>query len=94
MCFTANHKAGVFTLATSKSQVRDDIIRYWHRFKDPNLDPKERFATPIRLLEKLYSLNSKRVDTLFHVAKLREYQQQYTTAKVMYLAVLAGLTPS
>jgi tetratricopeptide (TPR) repeat protein len=93
MCFTANHKAGVFTLATSKSQVRDDIIRYWHRFKDPNVDPKERFATPIRLLEKLYSLNNKRVDTLFHVAKLREYQQQYSTAKVMYLAVLAGLKP-
>ena len=94
MCFTAHHKAGVFTLATSKSQVRDDIFRYWHRFKDPNVDPKEKFATPIRLLEKLSSLNSTFVQPLFHVAKLREYQQQYSTAKAMYLTVLAGLVPT
>lgn len=35
MTFSAHNRTGVFTLASSKSRGRDDVFRYWHRFRWP-----------------------------------------------------------
>ena len=45
MCFSANARCGVFTFAFRKSQERDELFRYWHRYKDPYHDPTEVYAT-------------------------------------------------
>jgi tetratricopeptide (TPR) repeat protein len=45
------------------------------------------------LLEKVFSVDTKKIDPIFHVAKLREQQNQLATAKGIYLAVLDSLGP-
>lgn len=92
MCFTDSNRAAVVTLASSSSRERDIVFRYWHRFKVPAANPTELYSTPIRLLEKLHSLNSKVMEPLFHVAKLREQQLQFAMARAMHMIVLQGLS--
>ena len=45
------------------------------------------------MLEKIFSVDNKKIDPIFHVAKLREQQNQLATAKGIYLAVLESLGP-
>jgi len=97
MTFVADNRTGVFTLASAKAHERDDVFRYWHRFKDAqstsDVIGQSPYATPIRLLERVFRLDSKRIAACFHVAQLREQQHQFALAKVTYSSVLEGLLP-